>query len=512
MSVLLIENLSHQNGEKILYKNATLRINKGEHVALLGANGTGKTTLLNLISEKDVPNNGTIELHPKINLGYLDQHQEVDMDQTVEAYLKDAFAPLYIIEDKINKIYEQMAFEYNEDDLVKALALQEELTLKGFDQIDKTVGNLVFGLGIEQDNLAKKLGELSGGQRGKVLLAKLLLKNDDFILLDEPTNYLDIEQVQWLANFLKQYKHAFLLVSHDNDFINQTVDIIYAIEDQQINRYVGNYEKYLELSALRKEQYDKAREAQQGKIAKLEEYINKNKARASTAKSAQSRVKQLEKIDVMAERHEVGKPTMTFKYKRPASSVTAQAENLMIGYDFPLLKKALNFELREGEKAIVKGYNGIGKTTFLKTLAGELKPISGTVEIGNGVKVAFFHQVENLDDYTPITYLKSEHPQMLDNEIRAVIGRFGVKSNLMNNKIGMLSGGEQTKVRLASLSLEPSSLLILDEPTNHLDVLAKEALLEAIQTFQGTVLLTTHDINFETNWADKVLDFETLTA
>jgi ATPase subunit of ABC transporter with duplicated ATPase domains len=196
MSILLIENLTHQNGDKVLYRNSTLRINKGEHVALLGANGTGKTTLLNIIAGKEVPNNGTVEIHSKSKLGYLDQHQEVNLEQTVEEYLKDAFKELYVIEHKIAKIYEQMAIEYHEAELIKALDFQEQLTVKGFDQIDKTIGNLISGLGIEQANYTKKLGQLSGGQRGKVLLAKLLLKNDDFILLDEPTNFLDIEQVQ----------------------------------------------------------------------------------------------------------------------------------------------------------------------------------------------------------------------------------------------------------------------------------------------------------------------------
>jgi len=510
MSIIFIEDLTHYNGNKKLYANSTIRINKGEHVALLGANGTGKTTLLNIIAGKEVPSNGTIEIHPKAKIGYLDQHQDVDMNVTVEQYLKDAYKDLYDIQTRINQIYEHMAVEYQESELVKALELQEELTVKGFDQIDRTVGNLVAGLGIEQANLSKKLGELSGGQRGKVLLAKLLLKNDDFILLDEPTNFLDVEQVQWLAGFLKQYENAFLLVSHDSSFINQTVDIIYAIENLEINRYVGNYEKYLELSALRKEQYDQARASQQDKIEKLKDYIARNSARMSTAKSAQSRVKQLNKIDVMEKRSDLTKPNMSFKYKRPASSVTVKATNLEIGYTFPLLKKPLNFELREGEKAIVKGYNGIGKTTFLKTIAKEIPELSGTVEVGNGVLIGFFHQTETFNEMTPVEYLKHEHPAMLENEIRAVIGKFGVKSNLMNNKISTLSGGEQTKVRLASLSLEPASLLILDEPTNHIDVLAKDALLEAIQAFDGTVLLTTHDINFETNWADKVLNFEDL--
>ncbi|ATG97715.1 ABC-F family ATP-binding cassette domain-containing protein [Mesoplasma lactucae] len=510
MSIVFVENLSHANGDKLLYKDSTLRVNKGEHVALLGANGAGKTTLLNLISGKDQPDHGTIEIHPKAKMGYLDQHQDVDMSISSEDYLKGAFADLYKINDQIQNIYQEMAIEYKEEDLVKALALQEELDLKGFDTIDKQIGNLVSGLGIDPENMNKKLGQLSGGQRGKILLARLLLQNDDFILLDEPTNFLDIEQVEWLARFLQSYENSFLLVSHDNDFINKTVDIIYAIENQQINRYVGNYEKYLELSELRKEQYDKAVVSQQQQIAKLQEYVNKNKARASTAKSAQSRQKQLDKMNVLEERKDLVKPNMSFKYKRPAASVVAEIQDLEIGYDFPLLQNPLNFELREGEKAIVKGYNGIGKTTFLKTLAGEIKPIDGKVELGNGVEVAFFHQVEHAGDETPVQFLKREYPNMLDGEIRATIGRFGIKSNLMNNPMKLLSGGEQTKVRLAALSLVPSSLLILDEPTNHIDVLAKEALLEAINAFEGTVLLTTHDINFETNWADKVLNFEDL--
>ncbi|WP_026389332.1 ABC-F family ATP-binding cassette domain-containing protein [[Acholeplasma] multilocale] len=510
MSVIAIEGLSHQNGGKKLYVDSNLRINKGEHVALLGANGTGKTTLLNIIAGKITPDNGVVELHPRSKMGYLDQHQEVDMSVTVDAYLKDTFRELYDMEAQIGKIYEDMAIEYKEDDLVKALAMQEELSIKGFDTIEKQIGNLVSGLGISLENMPKKLGELSGGQRGKVLLAKLLLKNDDFILLDEPTNFLDVEQVEWLAKFLQQYENAFLVVSHDSDFINKTVNVIYAIENLTVNRYVGNYDKYLELSELRAEQYDKARESQQQTIAKLKDYVARNAARASTAKSAQSRQKQLDKMDVMGERHSLAKPKMQFKYKRPNSAVIVKAEKLSIGYDFALVDP-LTFELREGQKCIVKGYNGIGKTTFLKTVASEIKPVDGDVLVGNGVETNFFHQVEDFSDTeTPISYLMGRFPKMLEGEVRATIGKFGVKSELMMNPMKLLSGGEQTKVRLAALSLEPASLLILDEPTNHIDVLAKDALLEAIQAFEGTVLITTHDINFETNWADKVLDFEDL--
>ncbi|AUF83233.1 ABC transporter ATP-binding protein [Mesoplasma syrphidae] len=509
MSIVLIEGLTHQNGGKKLYQDSTMRINKGEHIALLGANGTGKTTLLNIIAGKNIPDHGTIELHPRSKMGYLDQHQDVDMTIIVEDYLKDTYKELYEIEAKIHKIYENMAIEYNEEDLVKALAMQEDLSLRGFDTIEKEIGNLVAGLGINADNLKKQLGQLSGGQRGKVLLAKLLLKQDDFILLDEPTNFLDIEQVEWLAKFLQQYENAFLLVSHDEDFINKTVDVIYAIENLEINRYVGNYEKYVELSAQRADQYDRARESQQQQIAKLKEYVAKNAARASTARSAQSRQKQLNKMDVLDERRKLAKPKMSFKYKRPNSAVIVKAESLEIGYGFALTEP-LTFELREGQKCIVKGYNGIGKTTFLKTVAGEIPKVGGNVMVGNGVETAFFHQVEENNEMTPIAYLMSLYPQMLEGEVRATIGKFGVKSELMMNPMKLLSGGEQTKVRLAALSLVPASLLILDEPTNHIDVLAKDALLEAIQAFEGTVLITTHDINFETNWADKVLNFEDL--
>ncbi|ATZ17662.1 ABC-F family ATP-binding cassette domain-containing protein [Mesoplasma melaleucae] len=508
MSLILLENITHQNGGKKLYEDSGMRINKGEHVALLGPNGAGKTTLLNIIAQKIVPDHGNVEWHPKAKIGYLDQHQEVDMTITGEDYLKDAFKHLFDMEAEIHQIYENMTIKYKEEELVKALALQDELNIKGFDSIDKQIGNLVAGLGIKPDNVKRPLGFLSGGQRGKILLAKLLLKNDDFILLDEPTNFLDVEQVEWLVTFLQNYESAFLVVSHDRDFINKIVNVIYAIENLEIVRYVGNYDKYVELSALRAEQYDKAREAQQGQISKLKEYIAKNGARASTARSAQSRKKQLEKIDVMDVRKENAKPNIHFKYKRPSSTVIVKAEQLEIGYDFALTKP-LTFELREGEKCIVKGYNGIGKTTFLKTIAGEIEKISGDLEVGQGVYTNFFHQIDDFEEHeTPVSYLLTRYPQMTSGEVRAKIGIFGLKSELMMNKMKDLSGGEQTKVRLAALSLEPSSLLILDEPTNHIDVLAKESLLDAIKKFEGTVLITTHDINFETQWADKVLDFE----
>ncbi|AOG61084.1 ABC transporter ATP-binding protein [Spiroplasma helicoides] len=509
MGLASLTNITHSNGGKKLYEDTALKINRGEHIALIGPNGAGKTTLLNIISGKIHPDKGDVDIHQRTKIGYLDQHLDVDKEQTVDQYLKTAFADLYELEERMNKIYEGMAENYDENELVKALKYQDILNNRDFDTIDKRIGNLVDGLGIGLDKLPKKLSELSGGQLGKVMLAKLLLSENDFLLLDEPTNFLDIQQVEWLAKFLQSFEKAYLMVSHDNEFVNKTCNIIYALENLKLTRFVGDYNKYLEDSAMLKNQYDKAFEAQRKEIKKLETYVAKNKARASTAKSAQSRQKVLEKMDVMKERKDITKPKFSFSYKRPSSAVVLEAKNLVIGYDSPLLHP-LNFELREGEKCIITGRNGIGKTTFLKTTATEIKPFEGTVQLGNGVDYAYFRQIENVNDMTPVEYLLNKFPDITDSEARAKIGQFGLKSGLMNQKMQTLSGGEQTRIRLAALSMIPCSLLVLDEPTNHIDVLAKEALLEAIQAFKGTVLLTTHDINFSTLWADKVLDFETL--
>lgn len=509
MGLAFINNISHKNGDKKLYTETSMKINKGEHIALIGPNGAGKTTLLNIISGKILPDYGEVKIHPKIKIGYLYQHQEVDKEITVEQYLKQAFQELFDLEERMNKIYEDMAIEYKEDDLVKALKYQDILNLNDFETIDKRIGNLVEGLGIGLDKLPMKMGDLSGGQRGKTILAKLLLSGDDFLLLDEPTNFLDIQQVEWLARFLQNYEKAFVMVSHDNDFINKTCNIIYALDNFKLTRFVGNYDKYVEEMTMLREQYDKAFIAQQREIKRLETFVAKNKARASTAKSAQSRQKVLEKMDKIEQRRDLTKPNFKFNYKRPSSSVIMKAKDLVIGYDKPLLHK-LNFEIREGEKCIISGKNGVGKTTFLKTASTEIKPYDGVVELGHNVHYAYFKQIEDVKGISPIQYLMDKFPDITESEARAKIGQFGVKNSLMMQEMQKLSGGEQTRVRLAALSLVPCSLLVLDEPTNHIDVLAKEALLEAIQEFNGTVLLTTHDINFSTNWADRVINFDEL--
>jgi ATPase subunit of ABC transporter with duplicated ATPase domains len=485
-----MHGLTHANGGKKLYENSELRLNKDEHIALIGPNGAGKTTLLNIIAQKIVPDHGEVEIHPKTKIGYLDQHQDVNGEQTVEEYLKLSFQELYDLEKKMHDIYAKMAEEYDEDELVKALKYQDILNVNDFETIDKKIGNLVTGLGIGNDKLAMPMGSLSGGQRGKVMLAKLLLSGNDFLLLDEPTNFLDIEQVEWLAKFLQNFDKAFLMVSHDNEFINKTCKIIYAIENLHLTRYVGNYEKYLEESAMLKLQHEKAVASQQQQVDKLKTYIAKNSARASTAKSAQSRQKQLEKMDLLKDWNEDAKPHFNFTYKRPSTSVVVKAKDLAIGYDHALLSE-LNFEIREGEKCIISGRNGIGKTTLLKTMCTEIDAFSGTIELGHNVSYAYFHQIEEMEPITPIQYLLNHHDKITEADAKAKLAQFGVRKQLMFQAMNTLSGGEQSKVRLSSLSLEPCSLLVLDEPTNHIDVKAKDALLEAIQAFKGTVLLTT---------------------
>lgn len=509
MSIVTIENLTHANGGKILYKNASLQVNKGEHVALIGMNGVGKTTLLNIINGTVSAEHINLNIHPKIKIGYLDQHQEVNLQLTVLQYLRESYQKLFDRQQQMEDLYEQMAENYSEQLLAKAMKIQDELTHQGFDTISKKIGRLVDGLGINLELLAQTLGSLSGGQRAKVLLAKLLLNEDDFLLLDEPTNFLDIEQINWLAKFLQNYPSAFLLVSHDRNFINTTCNIIFDIDNYTITRYVGNFESFLAQKSLYHRQYEAAYSNQQKLIEKLETYISKNAARASTAKSAESRRKQLAKISVLEKQQLQTPQKFHFRYYKTTATIAIEAKNLEIGYHKPLIKP-LTFVIKTGSKWVVKGYNGIGKTTFLQTLAGNISALSGNISLGDRMQIGYFHQTEIMTSITPFNYLKELDIKLNDVEIRRILASFGLRSNLVMKPMNLLSGGEQTKVRLAALALKPYNLLILDEPTNHIDVLAKEALLKALQEFEGTVLLTTHDTNFNNSWVDRILDFEKL--
>lgn len=511
MSILSIENLTYAHNSKMLYQNATMKINKGEHIVLIGPNGCGKTTLLNLMIEKLHPDKGTITKASSTKIGYLDQHLEVDNNLTVDEYLKTTYQDLFAKEKMIDEIYEAMALDYQEAMLNKALKLQDELDNSNFVSINKKINNLVVGLNIDKNLLTEKLANISSGQKSKVLLAKLLLSDNNLLLLDEPTNFLDIEQVDWLANFLQSYPNAYLIISHDQNFINKVSKVIYEIDNFVFNRYVGGFDDYLELNDIRKKQYLSQYKMQQGEIKKLETYIAKNIARASTAKSAQSRKKKLDKMVVLNKPKEIPVPKFKFKYKQPVLNIIFEGEKLEIGYRKPLTHP-LNFIIKADQKWLIKGHNGIGKTTFLKTLTSRIQPLGGKlINHLDKIKIGFFEQnIMEHGEITAVLYLRQLNPDLSENEIRSILASFSIKGELMMKPIKLLSGGEQTKVQLSALSIEPYHVLILDEPTNHLDNVSKTSLLQAINDFPGTVLMTTHDTNVDQTWANNLLDFEKL--
>lgn len=510
MSLLIIENLFYQTNNKKLYQNANLKINKGEHIVLIGPNGSGKTTLLNIINQSVTPDQGTIDFFPHVKIGYLDQHLVVDNNLTVDQYLKTNYQELFDKEAKMNALYQAMAEDYQEKMLEQALKIQDELDVKGFNTINKTINNLIIGLNIDKELLNKTLANISGGQKSKILLAKLLLANYDLLLLDEPTNFLDIEQINWLANFLQNYQQAFIVVSHDQKFVNKIANIIYEIDNLIFNRYVGNFEYYLSLKETNQKQYEKQYKVQQTQIKKMQEFIAKNKAKASKAKSAQSRVKQLAKMDIMT-KPQVAQlpPNFHFQAKKTSSNIIISTENLVIGYQQPLIN-LLSFTVKIGEKWLIKGDNGVGKTTLLQTIMNFIKPISGKINLADNLSIGYFKQIITLKDLTPIQYLQELNDHLSDQEIKSLLASFGIKGGLMFQLVKTLSGGEQTKVQLAALSTKKYDLLIMDEPTNHLDNNAKIALNKAINDFSGSVILTTHDLNFDQTWANQILNFESL--
>ncbi|MBN3526313.1 ABC-F family ATP-binding cassette domain-containing protein [Paenibacillus apiarius] len=510
MSLLTVEELGHSYGGRELFNDVSFRLLPGEHVGLVGANGAGKSTLMNILTGQVLKDNGKVEWTPKVRYGYLDQHTKLTPGKTIREVLQDAFLPLYEMEKEMMGIADQMA-EADPDTLEQLLErmgeIQEELDHSGFYMLDVKVEETANGLGLGAIGIDRDVASLSGGQRTKVLLAKLLLEQPNVLLLDEPTNYLDVEHIGWLTNYLQNYPYAFVLISHDTEFMNKIVNVIYHLEFAKLTRYTANYEKFLEMAEINKNQHISAYEKQQEYIKKQEDFIQRNKARYSTSSRAKSREKQLERLERIDRPEEAVKPTFVFKESRASGRLIVESKKLQVGYDRALLPE-LNFTIERGDKIAIVGCNGVGKSTLLKTMLGVIKPYGGEVYLGDFLYPSYFEQEVKAPAGTPIDEVWNAFPHMNQHEVRAALARCGLKNEHITRQLRMLSGGEQAKVRLCKLLMNESNWIVFDEPTNHLDVVAKVELQRALKEYKGTVLLVCHEPDFYEGWVSKVWDVE----
>ena len=503
MSILNVEHLTHGFGDRAIFDDVSFRLLKGEHIGLVGANGEGKSTFMSIVTGKLTPDEGKVEWAKNVRAGYLDQHAVLQSGMTIQDALKSAFDPLLQKEQRMNEICEKLG-EVDEDEmnlLMEELGtIQDELTLHDFYTIDAKV-----------EEVARALGLLDLGQRTKVLLAKLLLEKPDILLLDEPTNYLDEEHITWLKRYLQDYENAFILISHDIPFLNEVVNIIYHMENQELNRYVGDYDHFQEVYAVKKAQLEAAYRRQQQEISELKDFVARNKARVSTRNMAMSRQKKLDKMDVIELAAEKPKPEFKFRYGRTPGKMLFETKDLVIGYDEPL-SKPLNFQMERGHKIAIVGTNGIGKTTFLKSVLGLIPAISGECELGENLQIGYFEQeVKGENKTTCIEELWQEFPSFTQYEVRSALAKCGLTTKHIESQVRVLSGGEQAKVRLCKLVNKDTNLLILDEPTNHLDVDAKDSLKKALQEYKGSILLICHEPEFYQDVVNEVWDMSKWT-
>lgn len=512
MSLFKVSDVKFNYQDKELFNGLNFQLNAGEHAVLIGQNGAGKTTIMDLLTKKLIPDSGKIEWTPGVTYSYLDQHYKVNDEFTVKEFLEQIYNDLFLKEQRMNELFvkgSNIEDPNYEKYLDQASKINDELIMLDFYSIKEEIDKVLVGLGIPKDFKDRQLKILSSGQREKVYLAKMLLEKNDVLLLDEPTNYLDQIHVKWLSEYLRSYPKAFLVISHDEPFLASIANVVLALEAKNLNRYKGDWSYYKEQSVIRKEQYQKDYEAQQRYIKKEEEFIAAHIVRATSSRAAKSRRARLAHVERMeAPVNDINQVYFNFPYSGDIGEEILKVENLTIGYEKPLVS-GISFNIRKGEKLAIIGKNGIGKSTLVKTLLNIIPSLGGSFRFNEKAKISYFSQTE-MDDLsvTPFEFIRNLRVNFENTDVRSLLARCGIKAELALRSLKELSGGEEAKTRLCELTLNKSNILVLDEPTNHLDKVAKQSLKEAIERYEGVVILVSHEKDFYEDLVDYIIKLD----
>ncbi|MHB1152399.1 MAG: ABC-F family ATP-binding cassette domain-containing protein [Eubacteriales bacterium] len=538
MRLFKVSNLSHAFVGKSIFNKAELMVQNGEHIGLVGPNGCGKSTFLKILLGEVIPDDWTIETTSKLKIGYLDQYADIDKSCTVYDYLGSVFDELYEFDRQVNEIYEHLS-ELPEDEQMKMISraqrIADYLDEKEFDRIAKKIDTVLAGLGFTDEDCKKTVNLLSGGMKTKLILAKILLQDNDVLILDEPTNFLDIGYIEWLGDYLCRLKCAYIVISHDKVFLNKISNRIVEIANRTFKVYNGNYDFYIKEKERRETEQTKQQTAQQKYIARSEQYVRDNSPEATggyTRSKATWLKKMLENLERIEKPDEIVKPEFKFKFLRGATKHMMTLDSVEVGYNGAAVLPPVSLSVQRGDKIVFKGFNGIGKTTLLKSIYGDIPVVSGLIEFGENIETVFLKQDEDYEnnfshfdkyerkrlgikkgkqhEITVIEFAKECYPEKPQKELQAALFSCGLNEVHFFNQVRTLSGGEMTKLRLCLAMMNPVNLIILDEPTNHLDVYSKEVLMHALEVFEGTVLMTTHDINADITWADRTVNLEDL--
>ncbi len=512
MIILQANKIERSFAGEVLFDNINLQVDERDRIALVGKNGAGKSTLLKILVGEEEPTSGEINKKKDISLSYLAQDSRFESENTIYDEMLHVFDDLRRTEQQLRQMELEMG-EKSGEDLEKLMSdydrLSENFRQAGGFTFEADIRAILNGFKFDESMWQMKIAELSGGQNTRLALAKMLLEKPNLLVLDEPTNHLDIETIAWLENYLVNYSGALIIVSHDRYFLDKVATITLDLTKHSLDRYVGNYSRFVELKEQKLATEAKNYEKQQKEIAALEDFVNRNLVRASTTKRAQSRRKQLEKMERL-DKPEAGKKSanMTFQSEKTSGNVVLTVENAAIGYDGEVLSEPINLDLRKMNAVAIVGLNGIGKSTFIKSIVDQIPFIKGEKRFGANVEVGYYDQTQSklTPSNTVLDELWNDFKLTPEVEIRNRLGAFLFSGDDVKKSVGMLSGGEKARLLLAKLSMENNNFLILDEPTNHLDIDSKEVLENALIDFDGTLLFVSHDRYFINRVATHVLE------